>query len=165
MSYDKDAFKAEGTSPHEAFDFIAYPGDKKTWAPTWGFLTCFKDPQESVKGIKEVFPGGDGPLFRFGGSFGGWVYGAAAHGGSPDANGNVGPQVNDYSNFAGVFGTGVYVTGVAGTSVNGVGVYGQTGEVGMLPLVVPSAGVYGVAENVWGVVGYSSKFKGVGGYS
>src|SRR5262249_46332226 len=58
MSYDKDAFKAEGTAPHEAFDFIAYPGDKKTWAPTWGFVTCFKDPGTSVKGIKEVFLNG-----------------------------------------------------------------------------------------------------------
>jgi hypothetical protein len=38
------------------------PGDKKTWAPTWGFVTCTKDPGTSVKGIKEVFPRGDGPL-------------------------------------------------------------------------------------------------------
>ena len=77
---------------------------------------------------QEVFPRGNSPLFRFGGSFGGWVYGAAAHGGSPDDNGNVGPEVNGYSNFAGVFGTGVYVNGVAGTSINNIGVYGQTGD-------------------------------------
>ena len=80
MTDTDNAYKAKGTSPHEAFDFIAYPGDKKTWAPTWGFVTCTKDPRTSVKGIREVFPRGDGPLFRFGGSFGGWVYGAAAHG-------------------------------------------------------------------------------------
>jgi hypothetical protein len=71
---------------------------------------------------------GRAPCLGFGGSFGGWVYGVAAHGGSPDDRGNIGPQVNSYCDFAGVFGTGVYVTGVAGTSVNNVGVYGQTGE-------------------------------------
>jgi len=81
MTDTDNAYRAKGTSPHEAFDFIAYPGEKKTWAPTWGFVTCFKDPGTSVKGIKEVFLLGDSPLFRFGGSFGGWVYGAAAHGG------------------------------------------------------------------------------------
>src|SRR6476646_1043358 len=98
--------------------------------PPWGFVTCFKDPGTSVKGIKDVFLNGDSPLFRFGGSFGGWVYGVAAHGGSPDASGKVGPDVvANYSDFAGVFGTGVYVEGVAGTSVLHCGVYGQTGEI------------------------------------
>ena len=62
MTDTDNAYRAKGTSPHEAFDFIAYPGDKKTWAPTWGFVTCTKDPGTSVKGIKEVFPRGDGPL-------------------------------------------------------------------------------------------------------
>src|SRR4029079_4297286 len=130
MTDTDNAYRAKGTSPHEAFDFIAYPGEKKTWAPTWGFVTCFKEPGTSVKGIKDVFLNGDSPLFRFGGSFGGWVYGVAAHGGSPDASGKVGPDVvANYSDFAGVFGTGVYVEGVAGTSVLHCGVYGQTGEI------------------------------------
>ena len=62
MTDTDNAYKAKGTSPHEAFDLIAYPGDKKTWAQTWGFVTCTKDPGTSVKGIKEVFPRGDGPL-------------------------------------------------------------------------------------------------------
>ena len=62
MTDTDNAYKAKGTSPHEAFDLIAYPGDKKTRAPTWGFVTCTKDPGTSVKGIKEVFPRGDGPL-------------------------------------------------------------------------------------------------------
>jgi hypothetical protein len=153
MSYDKNAFKATGTKPHEAFDFIAYPGDKKTWAPRWGFVTTTKGPDESLG--EEAFPRGDGPLFRFGGSFGGWVYGAAAHGGSPDDSGNVGPDVvTNYSDFAGVFGTGVYVTGVAGTSVNNVGVYGQTGDDPGFPRTI-AAGVFGVGGDRWGVAGWN----------
>jgi hypothetical protein len=80
MTDTDNAYRAKGTSPHEAFDFIAYPGEKKTWAPTWGFVTCFKNPGTSVKGIKDVFLNGDSPLFRFGGSFGGWVYGVAVRG-------------------------------------------------------------------------------------
>ena len=165
MTDTDNAYKAKGTSPHEAFDFIAYPGEKPTWAPTWGFDTCFKDPGTSVKGIKEVFLRGDSPLFRFGGSFGGWVYGAAAHGGSPDDKGNVGPQVNSYSDFAGVFGTGIYVTGVAGTSVNNVGVYGQTGEDpdSRIPGYI-STGVFGAGgDDGAGVFGWSTKGQGVVG--
>jgi hypothetical protein len=162
MSYDKNAFKAEGTKPHEDFDFIAYPGDKKTWAPKWGFVTTNRNPDYSLG--EEVFILGDGPLFRFGGSFGGWVYGVAAHGGSPDDNGNVGPQVNSYCDFAGVFGTGVYVGGVAGTSTLNVGVYGQTGE---SPERLPEgiqAGVFGVSASFWsGVFGWSTKGDGVVG--
>jgi hypothetical protein len=167
MSYDKNAFKAEGTKPHEDFDFIAYPGDKKTWAPKWGFVTTNRDPDWSLG--EDVFPLGEGPLFRFGGSFGGWVYGAAAHGGSPDDNGNVGPDVVDgYSDFAGVFGTGVYVTGVAGTSVNNVGVYGQTGELSsdQIPQNI-AAGVFGATKNrySYGVLGWSTNGPGVKGWS
>ena len=56
-------------------------------------------------------------MFRIGGSLGGFYYGVQGYGGYPDDSGNIGPQVNSYSDFAGVFGTGVYVTGVAGTSV------------------------------------------------
>jgi hypothetical protein len=171
MTDTDNAYRAKGTSPHEAFDFIAYPGEKKTWAPTWGFVTCFKDPGTSVKGIKDVFLNGDSPLFRFGGSFGGWVYGVAAHGGSPDESGNVGPNVvANYSDFAGVFGTGVYVEGVAGTSVLHTGVYGQTGEIAtregpQLPQGI-AAGVFGAAaEGQPGVVGWSPNGMGCYGMS
>jgi len=136
------------------YDFLAYSGDQPTWAPTWGFVTSTtKDPDTSNA---DVFPRGESPMFRFGGSFGGWRYGAAAYGGDPDDNGNVGPAVNDYSSFAGVFGTGVYVTGVAGTSTNGVGVYGQTGDI---PPPVPNmspAAVVGLANPGNGVVGVST---------
>jgi hypothetical protein len=94
-------------------------------------------------------------MFRFGGSFGGWKYGAAAYGGDPDDNGNVGPAVNDYSSFAGVFGTGVYVAGVAGTSTNNVGVYGQFGNADSFILQNAPAGVFGAADNTGvGVVGW-----------
>ena len=113
MSYDKNAFMAQGTAPHEDFDFKAVTGDKKTWAPTWGFVTDNWAPLV---------------MFRIGGSFGGFYYGVQGYGGYPDDSGNIGPDVNEYSDFAGVFGTGVYVTGVAGTSVNNVGVYGQSGN-------------------------------------
>jgi hypothetical protein len=162
MSYDKNAFKATGTKPHEAFDFIAYPGDKATWAPRWGFVTTTTNPEESLG--EDVFPRGEGPLFRFGG----WVYGAAAHGGSPDDRGNVGPQVNSYSDFAGVFGTGIYVGGVVGTSALNVGVYGQTGD--LTDEQVPQnvvAGVFGATKSMYGygVVGWSINGTGVKGWS
>jgi len=57
MSYDKNAFKPTGTKPHEVFDFIAYPGDKKTWAPAGGFVTTTKGLDESLE--EEVFSSGD----------------------------------------------------------------------------------------------------------
>jgi hypothetical protein len=91
----------------------AYPGP--VILPTWpsgyhrGFVTTNTFPLV---------------MFKIGGSFGGFHYGAVGYGGYPDNGGNIGPQVNNYSDFAGVFGTGVYVTGVAGTSLNNVGVYG-----------------------------------------
>jgi hypothetical protein len=154
MSYDKNAFKATNDGPHEDFDFIAYPGDKTTWAPKWGFVTTTTDPGATPNPNAGVFPRGKKPLFRWGGSFGGWVYGAAAHGGSPDDSGNVGPQVNSYSDFAGVFGTGVYVGGVAGTSTNNVGVYGQTGDTPEFPETI-AAGVFGVGNDRWGVAGWN----------
>jgi hypothetical protein len=90
-------------------------------------------------------------MFRWGGSFGGWVYGVAAYAGDPDDNDNVGPAVNDYSNFAGVFGTGVFVNGVAGTSTNNIGVYGQSGDDpnSSIPAGL-SAGVVGVvSRRLW----------------
>jgi hypothetical protein len=162
MTSKDNAYRATGEKPHEAYDFIAYPGDKKTWAPKWGFVTTTKDPDASVKGDTGVFPRGESPMFRFGGSFGGWIYGAAAYGGDPDDNGNVGPAVNDYSSSAGVFGTGVFVTGVAGTSTNGVGVYGQTGKPEP-PAYPVSAGVFGLADKGSAIFGFSRGGNGVMG--
>jgi hypothetical protein len=159
MSYDKNAFKATGTSPHEDFDFKAVTGDKTTWAPTWGFVTSNQSPLV---------------MFKIGGSFGGFHYGAQGYGGYPDDSGNIGPQVNSYSDFAGVFGTGVYVTGVAGTSVNNVGVYGQTGQISttegpQFPQNIV-AGVFGAAPAVsgtlgWGVAGWAPYNTAVQGFS
>jgi hypothetical protein len=128
MTTEDNAFRAKGDHPHLDYDYVAYPGDKKTWAVRWGFVTTTQDYNASVNGDEGVFPRGPKPMFRWGGSFGGWVYGAAAYAGDPDDNDNVGPAVNDYSNFAGVFGTGVFVNGVAGTSTNNIGVYGQSGD-------------------------------------
>lgn len=68
----------------------------------------------------------DSPVFSLGAGFQGWFYGVLSCGGDPSPDGTTGPDVNDYSNFAGVWGTGTYVTGVAGTSINNCGVYGQT---------------------------------------
>jgi hypothetical protein len=138
-----------GTSPHLDFDFQAIAGDKKTWSPTWGFVT--KNWMSDLV------------MFKIGGSFGGFYYGVQGYGGDPNDKGNSGPQVNEYSDFAGVFGTGVYVTGVAGTSVNNCGVYGQHGEDpdSRIPQKM-SAGVFGAAAELEpGVVGWST--KGIGG--
>jgi len=153
MSYDKNAFKATGTAPHENFDFMAITGDKKTWAPTWGFLTRNWSPLV---------------MFKIGGSFGGFHYGVQGYGGYPDDRGKIGPKVNSYSDFAGVFGTGVYVGGVAGTSALNVGVYGQTGE--LTDIQVPQnilAGVFGATTSNYryGVVGWSTNGTGVKGWS
>jgi hypothetical protein len=68
----------------------------------------------------------DSPIFAAGAGFQGWYYGVLSFGGDPSPDGTTGPTTNDYSNFAGVLGSGTYVTGVAGTSINNVGVYGQT---------------------------------------
>jgi hypothetical protein len=88
MTAQDNAYKAAtGKAPHEDFDFIAYTGDKKTWAPTWGFVTSNWSPLV---------------MFKIGGSFGGFHYGVQGYGGYPDDNGNIGPQINDYSDFAGV---------------------------------------------------------------
>jgi hypothetical protein len=106
-------------------------------------------------------------MFKIGGSFGGFHYGAVGYGGYPDDSGNIGPQVNSYSDFAGVLGTGVYVTGVAGTSVNNVGVYGQSGEIPQSEKFFPqsiSPGVFGAARHGPGVVGWSIEWRGVEGY-
>jgi len=36
MTDTDNAYKAKGTSPHEAFDLIAYPGDKKDMGADMG---------------------------------------------------------------------------------------------------------------------------------
>jgi hypothetical protein len=100
------------------FDFLALPGNRRSWVPKWGFKT--------------EAPTFD-PRFDIGGQFGGWHYGVKAYAGyggeiGSDKEAKRGPAVNEYCDFAGVFGTGIYVTGVAGTSVNNIGVYGQAGE-------------------------------------
>jgi hypothetical protein len=138
---------------------MAITGDKKTWAPTYGFVTKNWSPLV---------------MFKYDGSFGGFHYGVQGYGGYPDDSGNIGPQVNDHSDFAGVLGTGVYVTGVAGTSINNVGVYGQTGEIPkteapQFPQNIV-AGVFGAAPAVsgplgWGVVGWSAYNNAVQGFS
>ena len=105
------------TSGKEDWDFVALPGNSTTWVPKWGFLTSA--------------PTFD-PRFDIGGQLGGWHYGVKAYAGyggavGSDKEAKRGPDVNEYCDFAGVFGTGIYVTGVAGTSVNNIGVYGQAG--------------------------------------
>src|SRR5262245_21985028 len=124
MSTHDDAFTAEAKSL--VYTFRAKAGTKPTWTPRWGFVT--DEPHFD-------------PRFKIGGQFGGWFYGVRAYGGHGWEFGGAetkrGPEVNEYSDFAGVLGTGVYVTGVAGTSINNVGVYGQTGEVPDLPFPVP----------------------------
>jgi hypothetical protein len=174
MTTEDNAFRAKGTKPHLDYDYVAYPGDKKTWAVRWGFVTTTQDYGASINGDEGVFPRGPKPMFRWGGSFGGWVYGVAAYAGDPDDNDNVGPAVNDYSNFAGVFGTGVFVNGVAGTSTNNIGVYGQSGDdpnssipeglsAGVVGVVSPPA-VAGVPSvEGTGVIGWSPQGEGVWG--
>src|SRR6266545_1413351 len=155
MSTHDDAFTAEAKSL--VYTFRAKAGTKPTWTPRWGFVT--DEPRSN-------------PRFQIGGQFGGWFYGVRAYGGLGwevgGAEAKRGPEVNQYSDFAGVLGTGVYVTGVAGTSINNVGVYGQTGEVPDLPFPVPwyaKAGVLGAAEQGSGVFGVSAFGEGVTGYS
>jgi hypothetical protein len=135
------------------FDFLALPGNRRSWVPKWGFKT--------------EAPTFD-PRFDIGGQFGGWHYGVKAYAGyggeiGSDKEAKRGPAVNEYCDFAGVFGTGIYVTGVAGTSVNNIGVYGQAGEGpigdflggGVVGASFEQVGVYGWSELGLGVVGVS----------
>jgi hypothetical protein len=112
------------------------------------------------------------PRFDLGGQFGGWHYGVKAYAGyggevGSDKEAKRGPDVNYYSDFAGVFGTGIFVTGVAGTSVNNVGIYGQAGEdpgssipqslgAGVLGASIDQTGVYGWSQSGIGIVGVSN---------
>jgi len=159
------AFSHHGRDWPSGAVFWAFPGEA-TYAPDQGFL---------ASGI------GNDPHVKIGGQFGGWFYGVRGSGGlsvDADAQHEVwppvigksefkdGPEVNDYSNFAGVLGTGIFVTGVAGTSVNNVGVYGQTEE--DADASIPqnlSAGVVGAATTGSGVVGWSTTWNGVEGWA
>jgi hypothetical protein len=137
------------------FDFLALPGNRRGWVPKWGFKT--------------EAPTFD-PRFDIGGQLGGWHYGVKAYGGyggevGSDGEAKRGPAVNEYCDFAGVFGTGIYVTGVAGTSVNNVGVYGQTGEDVSLAGTDEVAGVFGASNSADAVLGLSFNGAGVFGAS
>jgi hypothetical protein len=154
------------TSGHADWDFVALPGNSRTWVPKWGFLTSA--------------PTFD-PRFDIGGQLGGWHYGVKAYAGyggevGSDGEAKRGPDVNEYCDFAGVLGTGIYVTGVAGTSVNNVGVYGQSGVLpttsfqpyttaGVLGVSSATPGIYGISDESFGVVGLSGQIPGAIGVS
>jgi hypothetical protein len=157
MPISTDVVEAKGGTFD--WDFLARPGTNPTWTPEHGYLT-------------ETW--GSDPRFKVGGSFHGWFHGVVGSAGYAWNDGaKAGPDPNDYSSFAGVLGTGVYVTGVAGTSINGVGVYGQSGEnpEGLLPpnggdgRSVPLAGVVGGSNSETGVLGSSRDAIGVDGRS
>jgi hypothetical protein len=160
MPISSDVFTAQGGSAE--WDFLAIAGNKPTWTPKYGYTT---------------YTQGSDPRFKIGGSFHGWFYGVVGTGGYAWDDGNkAGPDVNQYSDFAGVLGTGVYVTGVAGTSVNNIGVYGQSGEApeswirkdlhgGVVGMSYHSPGVMAWAAESPGVVGFSSYNSGVFGGS
>jgi hypothetical protein len=151
MPFSSDVIIAKGSTQSE-WDFLAIPGNVPTTTPTWGYTT-------QTQGID--------PRFKIGGALHGWFYGVLGTGGhSVDEGRKVGPDVNSYSDFAGVFGTGVFVTGVAGTSVTNVGVYGQTGEdpESSFPQTM-SAGVVGASNPLPGVIGWSTHKHGVLGFA
>src|SRR6266508_2771899 len=145
MPFSSDFIFAKGTTQSE-WDFLAIPGNVPTTTPTWGYTT-------KTEGID--------PRFKIGGALHGWFYGVVGTGGhAVDEGRKVGPDVNGYSDFAGVFGTGVFVTGVAGPSV-----YGQMGEdpEASFPRTM-SAGVVGASNDLPGVIGWSTRRHGVVGF-
>ena len=149
MPFSSDFIFAKGTTQSE-WDFLAIPGNVPTTTPTWGYTTKFQ---------------GIDPRFKIGGELRGWFYGVLGAGGhAVDEGRKVGPDINGYSDFAGVRGTGVFVTGVAGTSLFGPGVYGQMGEDpdASIPKAVP-AGVIGASNDFLGVMGWSTHKHGVFG--
>jgi hypothetical protein len=150
MPLSSDFIFAKGTTQSE-WDFLAIPGNVPTTTPTWGYTTKFQ---------------GIDPRFKIGGELRGWFYGVLGVGGhAVDEGRKVGPDVNGYSDFAGVRGTGVFVTGVAGTSIFGPGIYGQMGEDpdASIPKALP-AGVVGASNELLGVVGWSARRHGVAGF-
>jgi hypothetical protein len=103
------------------------------------------------------------PSYRRGCEFRGWYHGVYGFGGAPGPNiGESGPELNGYSGWCGVLGTGYYVPGVAGISTYNPGVYGQTENASSLPdgLI---AGVIGTGYTQPGVIGWSSAGDGVHG--
>jgi hypothetical protein len=146
MPLSSDFIFAKGTTQSE-WDFLAIPGNVPTTTPTWGYTT-------KTEGID--------PRFKIGGALHGWFYGVLGTGGhAVDEGRKVGPDVNGYSDFAGVFGTGVFVTGVAGTSIFGPGVYGQMGEDPGASIPNKLAGAVIGASNDWpAVVGWSTQAHG-----
>jgi hypothetical protein len=134
------------------WDFLALPGNLRGWVPKWGFKT--------------QAPTYD-PRFDIGGQFGGWHYGVKAYGGyggevGSDGEAQRGPDVNEYCDFAGVLGTGIYVTGVAGTSVNNIGVYAQTGaDRPQLLATDDTAAVLGASNSANAILGLSTSGSGV----
>jgi hypothetical protein len=141
MPFSSDFIFAKGTTQSE-WDFLAIPGNVPTTTPTWGYTT-------KTEGID--------PRFKIGGALHGWFYGVLGTGGhAVDEGRKVGPDVNGYSDFAGVLGTGVFVTGVAGTSVFGPRVYGQSAE-------DPDASI--PKDLLAGVVGASNSSPGVRAWS
>jgi hypothetical protein len=147
MPLSSDFIFAKGTTQSE-WDFLAIPGNVPTTSPTWGYTTKFQ---------------GIDPRFKIGGELRGWFYGVLGVGGhAVDEGRKVGPDVNGYSDFAGVRGTGVFVTGVAGTSIFGPGVYGQMGEDPDASISKKLAGaVIGASNASPAVVGWSTQAHGV----
>jgi hypothetical protein len=148
MPLSSDFIFAKGTTQSE-WDFLAIPGNVPTTTPTWGYTTKTE---------------GFDPRFKIGGALHGWFYGVQGTGGHAlDEGRKVGPDVNGYSDFAGVFGTGVFVTGVAGTSIFGpAGVYGQMGEDLNASISKKLLGAVIGASNEWpAVVGWSTQAHGV----
>jgi hypothetical protein len=147
MPLSSDFIFAKGTTQSE-WDFLAIPGNVPTTTPTWGYTTKFQ---------------GIDPRFKIGGELRGWFYGVLGVGGhAVDEGRKVGPDVNGYSDFAGVRGTGVFVTGVAGTSIFGPGVYGQMGEDPGASIPKDLAGGVIGASNDWpAVAAWSTQAHGV----
>jgi hypothetical protein len=102
--------------------------DNGFWATDIGTFLWDFHAGPSNDAVFGFVTGGQPGSFSVGGYVSGWYWGVSGFGGSPDDKGKQGPELNQYSRYAGVFGTGVYVPGVSGISVNDVGVYGQFGE-------------------------------------
>src|ERR1700731_631998 len=167
------------TSDDNGFIAEGFPGD---WSHTADFWARSGQPPAPTLPWGVLTDGfGNDPRFKIGGQFAGWFYGVRGSGGfsvDADPQGQIwppvignpvfkdGPEINNYSNFAGVLGTGIFVTGVAGTSVNNVGVYGQTEEdTGSAGPKNFSARVVGAATTGSGVVGWSTTWNGVEGWA
>jgi hypothetical protein len=101
------------------------------------------------------------PPFTYGGAFHGGWYGVY---GSTQMRPGEWPGWNEYSFRAGVRGDSPDATGAVGTSTSNSGVYGQTGELSTYPSGI-RAGVFGAANNEFGVIGWSTVWGAIGGFS